>query len=210
MMPARPPSVPWLSVETLPTRRLLFQLAIAAGDDQTAAQHLEWARDKPREFEMIGARAQTLGWFGRVREARQVYEDAARLAERRDFPDVGTNHLAWATAMELVYGNADRAIELAHRVLARKPGYDSQLRAALTLAVSGMPSLAEQIADDLAAANPEHTLINSVLAPNRQGGHCHRARAALTCASNTWRWWPRTSWGSSPPLPRFTSEARRI
>ena len=159
-----------LEIETLPTRRLLFQLAIAAGDDQSAAQHLEWARDKPREFEMIGARAQALGWFGRVREARQVYEDAARLAERRDFPDVGTNHLAWATAMELVYGNADRAIELAHRVLARKPGYDSQLRAALTLAVSGATSLAEQIADDLAAANPEHTLINSVLVPIVRAG----------------------------------------
>ena len=159
-----------LEIETLPTRRLLFQLAIAAGDDQSAAQHLEWARDKPREFEMIGARAQALGWFGRVREARQVYEDAARLAERRDFPDVGTNHLAWATAMELVYGNADRAIELAHRVLARKPGYDSQLRAALTLALSGTTSLAEQIADDLAAANPEHTLINSVLVPIVRAG----------------------------------------
>ena len=170
-----------LEIETLPTRRLLFQLALAAGDDQSAAEHLEWARDRPREFEMIGARAQALGWFGRVREARQVYEDAARLAERRDFPDVGTNHLAWATAMELVYGNADRAIELAHRVLARKPGYDSQLRAALTLAVAGATSPAEQIADELAAANPEHTLINSVLVPIVRAGIAI-GRAQPSCA----------------------------
>ncbi len=159
-----------LDIETLPTRRLLYQLATAAGEERSAAQHLEWARDKPREFDMIGARAQALGWLGRVREARQVYEEAARLAERRDFPDVGTNHLAWATAMELAYGNTDRAVEQARRVLGRNPGYDSQLRAALTLAVAGVLRTAEQIADDQAAANPEHTLINAVLIPMVRAG----------------------------------------
>jgi DNA-binding winged helix-turn-helix (wHTH) protein/tetratricopeptide (TPR) repeat protein len=159
-----------LDIETLPTRCLLYQLATATGEEKSAAQHLEWARDKPREFDMIGARAQTLGWLGRVREARQVYEEAGRLAERRDFPDVGTNHLAWATAMELAYGNTDHAVEQARRVLGRNPGYDSQLRAALTLAVAGVPRAAEQIADDQAAANPEHTLINAVLIPIVRAG----------------------------------------
>src|SRR4029450_13970529 len=108
--------------------------------------------------------------FGRARAARQVYEEAATLTERRDFPDVGTNHLAWATAMELAYGNTDRAVEQARRVLGRNPGYDSQLRAALTLAVAGVLSAAEQIADAQPAANPEHTLINGVLVPRVGAG----------------------------------------
>ena len=102
---ARPLSVPWLSRSNASTRGLLFQLATAAGDDQTRHSTSN-GRGTSHANQMIGARAQALGWFGRVREARQVYEDAARLAERRDFPDVGTNHLACATAMELVYGNA--------------------------------------------------------------------------------------------------------
>ena len=154
-----------LEIETLPTRRLLYQLAVAAGDDDTAARHLDWARDKPREFDMIGARAQVAGWSGRVREARQLYEDATRMAELRNLPDVGTSHLAWATSMELAYGNTHRAAQLARRVLARNPSYDPALRVAVTLAAAGSWQDAAGIANESATANPEHTLINSVLVP---------------------------------------------
>jgi DNA-binding winged helix-turn-helix (wHTH) protein/tetratricopeptide (TPR) repeat protein len=154
-----------LEIETLPTRRLLYQLAVAAGDDATAARHLDWARDRPREFDMIGARAQATGWSGRVREARQLYDDAARLAEQRNLHDVGTSHLAWATSMELAYGNRDRAARLARRVLSRKPSYDSALRAAVTLGMAGSARDAAGIVQEWSSGNPEHTLINSVLAP---------------------------------------------
>jgi DNA-binding winged helix-turn-helix (wHTH) protein/tetratricopeptide (TPR) repeat protein len=80
-----------LDIETLPTRRLLYQLAVIAGDEQEAVRHLEWARDKPREFDIIGARAQAAGWAGRVQDARNLYEDAARMAEIKNLPDVGTS-----------------------------------------------------------------------------------------------------------------------
>jgi DNA-binding winged helix-turn-helix (wHTH) protein/tetratricopeptide (TPR) repeat protein len=159
-----------LQIETLPTRRLLYQLAVAGGDEQAAAAHVDWARDKPREFDMLGARAQAAAWSGRVSEARQLYEDAARMAEVRNFTDVGTSHLAWATSMELAYGNAEAALRLARRVLARNPSYDPRLRAALTLAGTGSACEAEAIANELAAANPEHTLINSVLIPIVRAG----------------------------------------
>jgi DNA-binding winged helix-turn-helix (wHTH) protein/tetratricopeptide (TPR) repeat protein len=154
-----------LEIETLPTRRLLYQLAIAAGDEQAAARHLGWARDRPREFDLVGARAQAAAWFGRVREARQLYEDATGMAELRNLPDVGTSHLAWATSMELACGNMEEAVRLARRVLARNPSYDSRLRAALILGAAGSACEAEAIADELSSANPEHTFINSILVP---------------------------------------------
>jgi DNA-binding winged helix-turn-helix (wHTH) protein/tetratricopeptide (TPR) repeat protein len=160
-----------LEIETLPTRRLLYQLAVIAGDNQDAARHIEWARDKPREFDIVGARAQAAGWGGRVRDARDLYEEAARMAERRKLPDVGTSHLAWATSMELAYGNVDGAVQLARRVLDRSPGYDSRLRAALILGATGAREEAEAIADEMVAANPEHTLINSVLVPIVRAGN---------------------------------------
>ena len=171
-----------LEIETLPTRRLLYQLAIVAGDEQAAARHVEWAKDKPREFDMVGARAQAAAWAGRVEEARALYDAAARMAERRNLPDVGTSHLAWATSMELAFGNMDRAVELARRVLERNPGYDSELRAALILALHGAPREAGSVADKLARANPEHTMINSVLVPIVRAGielGSHRPVAAL-------------------------------
>ncbi len=159
-----------LEIETVPTRRLLYQLALIARDDHAAASHLEWARDKPREFDIVGARAQAAGWSGRVREARQLYQEAARLAELRNLPDVGISHLAWSTAMELVYGNADAAAHLARHILDRRPSYDSRLRAALVLALTGSWRAAEAIANDLAASNPCHTLIQSVLVPIVRAG----------------------------------------
>ena len=154
-----------LDIETLPTRRLLYQLAVIAGDLQAAARHYDWARDRPREFDMVGARAQASAWSGGVREAGQLYEDAVRLAELRNLPDVGTSHLAWASSMELVFGNTDRAVGLARRILARKPSYDPRLRAALILARTGSSCEAEAIASELATANPQHTLINAVHVP---------------------------------------------
>jgi eukaryotic-like serine/threonine-protein kinase len=154
-----------LRIETLPTRRLLYQLAIMAGDEQAAGRHLEWARDNSREFDMVGARAQAAGFAGKVREARQLYEETARMAERANLPGVATGNLAVAVSMELCYGNLDRAHQQARRILARKPGYDAKLRAAQALAATGSAAEAEDIAGELARANPEHTFIASVLVP---------------------------------------------
>jgi DNA-binding winged helix-turn-helix (wHTH) protein/tetratricopeptide (TPR) repeat protein len=154
-----------LGIETLPTRRLLFQLAVMAGDDQAAARQLDWARNNSRGFDMMGARAQAAAFKGKVREARQHYAETARMAERAGLPDVATGHLAAATSMELAYGNVSRASQEAHRILTRKPSYDPKLRAALILAATGSTAEAEAIASDLSRVHPEHTIICSVLVP---------------------------------------------
>src|SRR5215467_571890 len=153
------------NIETLPTRRLLYQLAILADDHDDASRHLEWCRDKPREFEMVAARAQIAACSGKVREAHELFEQTAAMADARNLADVGSGHLASASWMDLAFGDTARAREGARRVLARNPGYDPRLRAALTLAMTGSVEEAETIARELTKANPEHTIINSVLAP---------------------------------------------
>ncbi|HEX6729800.1 MAG TPA: AAA family ATPase, partial [Pyrinomonadaceae bacterium] len=158
------------NIETLPTRRLLYQLAILSGDQDAAERHVEWCRDRPREFEMVAARAQVSAYTGKLGEARKLFEETAQMAERRNLADVGTNHLSWATWVEMAFGNASQALKGARRVLARNPSYDSRLRAALTLSATGFADEAETIVDELVGANPEHTIINSVLAPIVRGG----------------------------------------
>ena len=49
-----------LGVATTPTRRLLYQLGLVAGDGSAAA-HLDWAKGKPREFDLVSAQAQIAG-----------------------------------------------------------------------------------------------------------------------------------------------------
>jgi DNA-binding winged helix-turn-helix (wHTH) protein/tetratricopeptide (TPR) repeat protein len=166
-----------LKIETLPTRRLLYQLAVLAGDAEAAARHLDWAHNKAREFDMVGVRAQAAAFSGNVREARGLYEETVRLAERAGLPDVGTGYLASATSMELAYGNVARAAEQARRILGRRPSFDPKLRAAAVLAATGAAAEAEAITDELVRAHPQHTLITGILVPlARAAAELHRQR----------------------------------
>ena len=147
----------------------MYQLAVLAGDEEEAERHVEWSRDRPREFEIVGTRAQVAACKGKISEALELYEQTAQMTESRNLRDVGTNHLAWATWRELFYGSIDRARDEARRVLARNPSYDPRLRAALTLALTGSEDEAASIADQLAQAYPEQTIINSLLLPIVRG-----------------------------------------
>src|SRR4030095_13023411 len=159
-----------LNIETLPTRRLLYQLAIIAGDNDTAARHVEWSRDRPREFEIVGCRAQVAGCLGRVSEARQLYEETVNMAEFRNLGDVATNHLASASLMEMAYGYTDGAVQTARRVLTRNPSYEARLRAAQALSIAGLVDDAEAIVNASVDRNPQHTIINFVFAPVVRAG----------------------------------------
>jgi DNA-binding winged helix-turn-helix (wHTH) protein/tetratricopeptide (TPR) repeat protein len=158
------------NIETLPTRRLLYQLAILEDDQDDAKRHLESCRDKPREFEIVAARAQVAACSGKLSEARQLYEQTAVMADARCLADVGSSHLACATWIDLAFGNTEQARDGLRRVLARNPGYDPRLRVALTLAMTGSPEEAEAAAHEETRANPEHTIINSVLVPIVRAG----------------------------------------
>jgi tetratricopeptide (TPR) repeat protein len=154
-----------LNVDTVPTRLLLYQLAILAGDEAASTRYLERVKASGREFDAMAARAQVAAWAGRIREARQLYEEAVQLAERRNLAEAATAYLARATWMELVYGNKDKAGTEARRVLARKPGYESRLAAALTLAATGSVAEAEAIAGELEQSYSQHTSIKLILVP---------------------------------------------
>jgi DNA-binding winged helix-turn-helix (wHTH) protein/tetratricopeptide (TPR) repeat protein len=159
-----------LNIETLPTRRLLYQLAIMAGDHKTASAHVEWGRDRPREFEIVAARAQVACCSGKLQQARQYFDETVRMADARNLADVGTNHLSSATWMEMAYGNTSEALEGARRVLQRNPSYDPCLRVALTLSACGCDKEAETIVGRLVNPYPQHTIINCVLAPIVRAG----------------------------------------
>ena len=71
-----------LGVETLPTRRLLYQIGMLLGDGSAAA-HVSWAKDRPREFDLVFAQAEVAAFEGRLHEAADLYRRAADLAIAR-------------------------------------------------------------------------------------------------------------------------------
>jgi eukaryotic-like serine/threonine-protein kinase len=154
--------------ETLPTRRLLYQLDLMAGDENAAAAHVKWAHGRPREFDVIGAQAQTAVYRGRLAEARQLYARTVDMATKAGLGEVATGYsvqFAWANA---VYGNTSAALEEVRRLLKTPLTPVPQSRAAAVLGLAGDPAAAEATLPPIVARMSSRTLLGSTLAPIAQ------------------------------------------
>ena len=125
--------------ETVPTRRLLYQLALIEGDAAEAERHLAWGRNQSREFDLVGAQAQATAFDGRMGQARELYRRAVEMAEGRGFPQIALGYAAQAAWTEALYGNLAPAAAQARGILARNPSLSPRLRAASVLALAGAP-----------------------------------------------------------------------
>jgi eukaryotic-like serine/threonine-protein kinase len=138
-------------VETLPLRRLLFQMATLDGDSALADATLEWGKGKAREFDLIGASAQAAAFAGEMSRARALYERTAEMARRQGLLQVALGYASQAAWSEALYGEHARAAAGARAVLQGDPSAAPRLRAAAALALAGAPDEAERA---IAAAKP--------------------------------------------------------
>jgi tetratricopeptide (TPR) repeat protein len=160
-----------LKVETAPTRRLLYQIEMLEGHPDAANAHLQWAKDRPREFDLISARAQWLAWQGRLREAREEYKQVADLAARRNRPETVAGYEAHVALTEALYGNLPAARSVANASLfgaggrSLSPGAIPRFRTTAALALAGDPAAADEIAREMVRRYPDSTLMNFVMRP---------------------------------------------
>jgi len=147
-------------IETLPTRRLLYQIALLEGDEATAAQHREVARGRSREFDMTGAEAQLAVFEGRLEDARALYRRAAEIARASSLTEVAEGYAVHAAWMELLVGNREAAIGLARPVL-DTPNVSARLGAVTVLALAGASDPASGVIEDAARRHPLDTLIQA-------------------------------------------------
>jgi len=132
-------------LETLPLRRLVYQLALLDGDEDLAERTLEWSRGRPREYDFVGAQAQALAYLGQMTRARTLYQRTLELARRQALAQVALGYAAQAAWTEAVYGNDREALVQARDVLGRDPSAAPRLRAAAALALAGAPDEAERV-----------------------------------------------------------------
>jgi len=129
--------------ETLPLRRLLFQLATLDGDRALAEATLEGGKGRAREFDLIGAQAQAVAFSGQMARGRALYEATTDMARRQGLLQVALGYAAQAAWTEALYGNLARAAKQAREVLRANPSAAPRLRAAAALALAGAPAEAE-------------------------------------------------------------------
>ena len=159
-----------LGVATVPTRRLLYQLAVLEGDSAEASRQLEWAKGNPREFDLVAAEAQVAAFEGRLGKASELYRSTVALAERRGLPEVGSNYVAHAALTHALYGSRAAALVLARAALSRDgEGLETadslpRLRLLTALGLLGAPE-ATRIASGLLERHPDSTLTRGVVLP---------------------------------------------
>jgi tetratricopeptide (TPR) repeat protein len=160
-----------LGVETTPTRRLLYQLGILAGDG-SADRHLAWAKDRAREFDLVSAQAQAAAFQGRLREATELYQRTVDMAHARGLDGTASGyaaHLAWTQALYLERRDAaERVRREVGRVNseADTPGTIPRFRAGAALGLAGQSADAQALISQAQSRYPESTFVNGVLIPS--------------------------------------------
>jgi Flp pilus assembly protein TadD len=160
--------------ETLPLRRLLYQLALMDGDHALADATLEWARGRAREFDLLGAAAQAAAFSGQMARARTLYDRTGEMARRQGLVQVGLGYASQAAWTEALYGNRALAAQQARAVLRAEPSAAPRLRAAATLALAGAPEEAEVALAGIKPSEAGDLFVSAV--------HLPVARAALLLA----------------------------
>jgi tetratricopeptide (TPR) repeat protein len=160
-------------VATVPTRRLVYQLAVMRGDRAAAAQQLEWAKGKPREFDMVAAEAQVLAYRGQLARAAELYARSVGLAESRSLAETGLAYVAHDALTRALYGRHDEALALLRGALARRDGREPtdavpRVRLLTALGLLGAPEAA-RMADAFERQLPDSTLVRSVVLPTARG-----------------------------------------
>jgi tetratricopeptide (TPR) repeat protein len=165
-----------LKIETTPTRRLLYQMAVMENDVEAAEEHMAWARGRSREFDLIGAQAQIAAFEGRMADARALYGRTTEMAIARGFGEAAAAYVAHEAWTEVLYGNRTEALAAARstRSRSRSDSLDSRVvpryRTSAALALAGAIGEAAAIVAESVKRAPDSTLTQAVLVPVTNAG----------------------------------------
>ena len=152
-------------IETVPMRRLIYQMAELQNDQAAARAQLEWASTSARGFDLVGARAQVEAYRGHMAAARTLYAETIASARQQGLAQVASGYAAQAALTEAVYGYHREALAQAREVVKSSTAYEPQLRAAAALALAGAPEEAESLVRRLRTVRPDDTLIHAAYLP---------------------------------------------
>ncbi|MGA2690435.1 MAG: winged helix-turn-helix domain-containing protein [Candidatus Korobacteraceae bacterium] len=159
------------SDDLLPGRYLL---AFLKGDTTKMARLVSDAMRKPgTEDVLLANQADTEGWYGRLKNARELTRRAMDSAQHNDAKETAALYQAVAALREVESGYGRQARADADAALDLAPNRDVRAMAALALARAGDTARAEKLAAELDKAFPLDTIVQRYWLPTI------RAAAAL-------------------------------
>jgi eukaryotic-like serine/threonine-protein kinase len=144
-----------------------YQFAFLKGDTAQMAMWVSAAAGKPgAEDLLLASQADTEGWYGRFKSARELTLRAMDLAQRNDAKETAAGHEAAAALREVESGNRGQAYLDADAALKLAPNRDVQAVAAIVFARAGKLAPAQKLAAELDKAFPLDTLVQRYWLPS--------------------------------------------
>jgi pentatricopeptide repeat protein len=134
-----------------------FQIAYLEGDTPEMDRQAAWAAGKPSEYLFIFLKAQVAATHGRLKEARELYQQAFDSAKKLDLPSA---EVTVATQWGLVeYWMGDPVAAKYWSAQALELSHEQQIGPASILALTGDTAKAEKVIATQGAKYPKDTLL---------------------------------------------------
>ena len=138
----------------------LYEIAFLQNDSAGMAEQVAWSVGKPGvEDGLLALEADTAGYYGRLREAREFSRQAVDAAERAQEKEAAATYSAVAGLREALFGNENEARRRATQAMNHSPGRDVQYGAALAFVYAGDVARAQVLTQDLDKRFPEDTMV---------------------------------------------------
>ena len=153
-------------LDHLSARVGLYWLAFMEGDRAAMERQVRWARGKPEETSMLAVEAAAQAFAGRLRRAKELYQQAQNLASRDGLSAIAAS----LVAMEALVGGELGTYQprLARSALAAGGDASAEALALFALARSGEVDRAERLAKQLAERFPRDTYLEAYIQPTIQ------------------------------------------
>ncbi len=141
-------------------RLALYPIAFLQDDAAGMQQQVAVSAGTPGlEDQLLGLEADTAAYSGRLRNAREFSRQAVDSAERAQEKESAATYTALSGLREALFGNAEKARQLATAAMGRSTDHDVQYGSALALAYAGDDGQVRTLTDDLGKRFPEDTIV---------------------------------------------------
>jgi tetratricopeptide (TPR) repeat protein len=148
-----------------------YKLAFLRGNAAQMAQLASAAMGKPgAEDQVLAAQADTNGWYGKLKNARELTGQAMESAQGHGAIESAAAYQAAEALREVEVGNRQQARAEAKAALKLAPNRDVRAMAALALARAGDTAGAEKLVDELDKTFPLDTLVQKNWLPTIRAG----------------------------------------
>jgi tetratricopeptide (TPR) repeat protein len=168
----------------------LYGIAFLRDDAAGMSQQVSWSVGKLGiEDELLGLEADTAGYSGRLRNAREFSRRAMDSADRAEEKEVAVTYSAVSGLREALFDNSDEARRRVPLALGSTAGRDAQYFTALALAYAGDGKRAQSLTNDLGKRFPEDTIMQFNYLPTLRAklavnqGHATEAVESLRTAA---------------------------